>query len=199
LIVELGFAVRQFASPLGERTGTITHADESFTYRVIGPRSEAKPAMDTAVVAQLRIGTALAHGFYVALDGEAGGVTEAAGSAEMTSTGAHGSLDFQQTAVTMMSGLGVAGLRLRLGNLHVAGEAAGGFRTLSYSYQSKYLACEQTTTLTDTSPVLEARARAAWWVTPFITVGATAGKSLIDDAWMGGLFVGGHTRTFGGQ
>lgn len=198
IIIELGTAVRQFPSPLGERTGTVTHGEESFAYRVVGPGT-ANVAMDTAVVGTLRVGVGLRHGFYVAADGEAGGLTASQGSSEMTSSGVRGTPDFRQTHVVVLSGLGVLGVRARLGNLQLGAEAAGGLRTLTYSYQSNYLACEQTASFTTSMPVLEARARAALWVTPFISIGATAGKSVIDEAWVGGVYFNANSRAFGGN
>jgi len=198
LIIELGTAVRQFASPLGERAGTISHGDESFSYRVIGPSSGArKLPLDTAVVATLRVGVALRYGFYVAADAEVGALTDGTARAEMTSSGVRGTPAIEQTSVAVLSGLGVAGVRARLGSLNLGVEAAGGFRTLTYNYDSKYHACEETMSITTGMTVLEARARAAVWVSPFVTLGATAGKSLIDDSWVGGIYVGAHSRAFG--
>jgi hypothetical protein len=48
-------------------------------------------------------------------------------------------------------------------------------------------------------PVLEARARGSVWVTPFISVGATAGKSLVDEGTVAGMYMQWSTRAFGGR
>jgi hypothetical protein len=49
------------------------------------------------------------------------------------------------------------------------------------------------------SPLLEARARAALWLSPFLNLGVTAGASVIDrGAWMAGVNLGFVTQAFGG-
>jgi hypothetical protein len=195
--LELGTAMRRFASPLGERTGTVTHGMESFQYRVIAP--EARAALDTAVVAQLRLGVGLRHGLFVAVEGEVGGVTDGRSEAEMMSAGERGAPDISASSVVLVGGLAVVGARTRIGALDLGLEAAGGAHAVVYGYQSHYLACETTTSITEVMPALEARARAALWATPYISLGVTAGKSLIDSAWIGGVSLGLTSRAFGGR
>jgi hypothetical protein len=196
IVVELGTAVRQFASPLTERTGTIDHDGESFQYRVVSP---TRRALDTAVVAQMRVALALRHGFYAGLEFEAGALTDSSASAEMASTGESGRPNIEQTSVGVLGGQAVAGFRTRLGRASLGIEAAGGFRALTYNYESTYGDCETTTAVLAVGGMVEGRARASYWLSPFVTIGVTAGKSLTDDAWMGGIFLGAHTRAFGGH
>ena len=197
-ILELGTAVRQFAQPLRARSGSLSHDQESFSYRVVNPMAETDQ-LETAAVVSARVGVAIRHGFYVAGEAEFGAIAGAATHAEMTSEGDRGTPLIEQTSVTVTSALAVGGFRTRLGSLGVGVEAAGGFRLLSYNFSSQYHACETTMTLYETQEVLEARARAQYFVTPFVAVGATYGKSLIDDAWVGGIYIGGTTRAFGGN
>lgn len=71
---------------------------------------------------------------------------------------------------------------------------------MSYSFQSNYLACEQATSITAFAAIVEARARGELWLSPWLTAGVTLGTSVIEQrAWMGGLYLGVHTRAFGGE
>jgi hypothetical protein len=195
--VEVGTALRRFASPLGERTGTVTHGMESFQYRLIGPQARAE--LDTAVVGQLRLGVGLRHGLYLGVEGEAGGVTDGRSDAEMMTTGERGAPELAASHVLLFGGLAVVGARTRVGALDLGLEAAGGAHLVVYGYESHYLACETSTSIVEVMPALEARARAALWATPFVSLGVTAGKSLIDNAWMGGVSLGFSSRAFGGR
>ena len=194
--VEVGTAMRQFASPLGERNGTITHEEEAFSYRVVGPGAR-RP--DTAVVGQLRATVGWRYGLYLGAEGELGALTANNVAAEMTSDGMLGTPDIRQTSVIAYGSAAVAGIGKRLGPIELGVETAGGFRALSYNYSSSYLSCETTTTITAAMPVLEARARAAVWATPFVSVGASYGKSLVDEGTVGGLYMQWSTRAFGGR
>jgi len=197
LEIELGTAMRKFASPLGAHTGTVTHGAESFTYRTINPRSPS--ALDTAIVADMRVGVGLRHGLYVALEGELGGLVTGGADAEMMSTGERGTPELAASHAMLFGGLAVVGVRARLGALDLGVEAAGGVHALVYTYDSHYLACETSTSISQVMPALEARARANLWATPFLTIGVSAGKSVLDRAWVGGLSVGFSSRAFGGR
>lgn len=193
--LELGTAMRTFVSPLGERHGTLTHEEEAFSYRVVGPSDRP----DTAVVGQLRASVGWRYGLYAGAEGELGALTRNNVAAEMTSDGMRGTPDIRQTSVLAYGGLVVAGIGRRLGPVEVGVESAAGFRALAYQYSSAYLSCETTTSITTAMPVLEARARGSVWVTPFVSVGATFGKSLVDEGRVGGLYMQWSTRTFGGR
>ncbi|MGE3542743.1 MAG: hypothetical protein AB7L28_02390 [Kofleriaceae bacterium] len=140
----------------------------------------------------------LPRGFYVAAELDAGTLTSSHVTAEMTSSGLRGTPELSPSGIVVLGGAAVAGARTDLGRLVLGIEAAGGARALAYSYDSTYHACETTTSITDVVPTLEGRVRAAVWATPFISIGATAGKSILDESWIGGVFVGGTTRAFGG-
>jgi hypothetical protein len=117
----------------------------------------------------------------------------------MTTSGERGTPDIEQTSVSVMSALAVGGFGARFGRVGLGVEAAGGFRVLTYEYSSTYHACETTLTLFEAQEVLEARARAQYFLSPFAAVGVTYGKSLIDDAWVGGIYLGLTSRAYGGR
>lgn len=201
IIAEIGMTVRSFTNPLREGNGSVTHGDESFTYRVTGGGNQpAKPQHDTAVVATFRLGAGLPHGFYVAVEAELGGVAGVESDAAMLEKGARGTTPtLDRTSVSTVGAAGVFGLRGRTGHLDLAAEVAGGGRSVIYSYASTYGACEQTTSVNAQQGMAEARARAGYWFSPFGMIGVTAGKSLVDDSWMSGVYLSGQSRAFGGR
>lgn len=200
ILLELGVATRTFGSPLGEASGRLSHDDESFAYRVIGtPPGAATPATETAVVATARIGGGLRRGFYLAVDGELGGLTRTASRAEMATSGVFGAPSITPGANVVLGALGVAGVRGSTRRAALGVEAAGGLRAIGYQYESSYLTCVTTAMHWVTSPILEARARASYWLSPWVSVGATAGASVLErGAWMAGVHVGLVTQAFGG-
>jgi hypothetical protein len=199
VVVELGVAVQTFANPLGPQQRSFEHEGQDFTYRVVEPTGTRAAAPARAVVSTLRIGGGGAHGLYGAFEGELGGVVTEGPRAEMVSSGALGTPTVDQTSALAYGGLGVFGVRGGIGPLSLGVELAGGIRGVTYSYHSRYLSCEQTDTITALRGVVEARARAAYWLSPTWTVGVQAGSSLLDrDAWMTGLYFGAHSRSFAG-
>jgi len=199
LILEIGMVMREFASPLGARNGSVTHDDETFAFRVVEPTSSGGAApRDPAMAFALRLGVGLPSHLYLAVDGEFGVAGDDA-RATMLDSGVRGSPTIRPTSVTLLGGdvaLGIAG---RAGHLTLGAEVAGGGRTLMYNYASTYGACEQKTSILATTGVVEARVRGGWWFTPFAQLGMTAGKSLIDDSWMGGVFLNAQSHAFGGR
>jgi hypothetical protein len=99
----------------------------------------------------------------------------------------------------MVGALAVVGLRGRQGNIDMAAEVAAGGLLVSYNYHSQYHACEATESVVAGTGVAEARARAAYWFSPFGQIGVSLGKSLVDTGWMTGVFIGGHSRAWGGR
>jgi hypothetical protein len=199
IVVEGGAVVRQFGSLLDSQTGSVIHGSESFAYRVLAqPRSRP---VDTAVLSTLRAGIGLSHGVYTAVEVDLGGLAQPGRAAtEMMSSGSFGSPELQQERGFVVDSLGTIGVH---GATHAGGlgvELSGGMRAVSYSFQSNYHACEQTTTITAYAPIAEARARGELWLSPWLTAGVTVGTSVLEkNAWMGGVYVGVHTRSFGGD
>jgi hypothetical protein len=202
--LEVGTAVRTFASPLGESTGTVSHDAETFTYRAIGTPSRApdpsSSSSDSAVLLTIRGGIGLSHGFYVAAETELGGLVRNSSHVEMTSTGTFGAPTIEATGGSVIGGLVIAGVRGEVGSGSLGVEVAAGGRSIMYTYESHYLACRTGDSKYASSPVLEARVRATHWVSPFVNVGATAGASVIDrSSWVLGLHVGLVSRAYGNQ
>lgn len=200
MIIELGTGVRSFSSPLGTRNGTMTHEGTPFAYRVVSPTGP-ESSNDVAMTMNMRFGFGSRIGLYVAADLELGKLVSTAGAhPEMIGSGTFGSPSITQSNAFMVSGLGVLGLRGGSGKRSYGIEAAGGARVVGYEYESRYLACQTEETLTATQSVLELRARASTWLTPFVSAGAMVGASVIDKGdWMGGIYLGVHTHAYGGS
>jgi len=199
IVVEGGVIVRQFESLLDRQAGSVTHGTESFAYRVLTPPRTR--LLDTAVLSTLRAGVGLPYGLYAAAETDLGGLTRPAHVAtEMLSTGSFGSPDLQQERGFLVDSLAAIGVRGELHGGEIAIELAGGVRAASYSFESSYHGCLQATSVTAVAPIAEARVRGELWVSPWLTAGLTAGTSVIEPhAWMGGLYLGVHTRAFGGE
>lgn len=195
--LELGVATRTFASPLGAETGSVTHDMESFSYRVVGPASQPAARLENAVVGQVRLGAPLRYGFYLAGELEIGALTSSGVAAEMTSSGELGTPTLTSASTMLVGAVGVVGFGGRLGSVDLGLEVAGGGRALAYTYDSTYLACETTSTITAASAVLEGRARASVWISPRVTLSALAGRSALDDGMMAGLSLGFSNHAFG--
>jgi hypothetical protein len=186
---EVGTGLRGFASPLGERTDSVTHDDQRYTYRVIGPAARPGSARALAFMSHGRVGLGLSHGAFVAAEGELGALTSADAQPEMVS-GSHSAMpDIRSAGVTVTSGLGVVGWRLQVANLSLGVEAAAGFRAVTYHFDSSLRSCDTTTSITAWMPVVEGRASASYRVASEIALGATAGRSAIDDAWLAGVYI----------
>ena len=203
MFFELGSNVRQYTTGLGAQSGNVEHGAESFSYRVMMP-TESERARDVAVTTALRFGVGLPHHLYTGVEVELGGlVAPAAATAEMTSTGSFGAPSMSQSGGMVFGALGLAGLRGTTSRGSFAIEAAGGVRNTSYNFHSSYHLCEETTSVNDTRGVVEARARAELWLGPWFTAGATLGANVLSIGsggdWLAGIYLGLHTRAFGGS
>jgi hypothetical protein len=198
MFVELGTSVRQFGSGLGARSGSVAHGDERFAFRTV--MAEPIRAEDTAVMSVMRVGVGIGRGAYTAAELELGGLTSpAAATAEMMTSGAFGSPSLQQERGFAIGGLAVTGYRTTVGPTSIAVEGAAGVRTVQYHFASAYHDCAQTTSISETRGVVEARARAETWLGPWVSVGATVGTSVLARGdWMAGAYLGFHSRAFGG-
>jgi hypothetical protein len=197
IFFELGTSLQRFDTPLREGTGNVTHEGEDFSYRVVSPTTAGEIEQATAMVASLRVGVASRIGLYTAAELEVGGLVHDPTRMEMTSTGTFGSPDIEKSSAVAFGGLAVVGFQRGTKHLLLGAEVAGGFRGVSYQYDSHYLACEDTTSIVTARGVLEARARAAVFISPNFSIGAQLGSSLVDDrTWTGGVFLGGYTRSF---
>jgi hypothetical protein len=93
-----------------------------------------------------------------------------------------------------IQGGGVFGVEEPLGPFDVGAEAMVGGRSVRLATNINLLAPA------DTGWVVEARAHAALWLTPWITLGAEVGAGVIDRSeWVGAIMLGVHTRAYGGR
>jgi hypothetical protein len=199
LSIEGGVLVRQFGTLLDGQISSYHHGAEQFAYRVLGPGPGR--AIDTAVLSTLRATVGLPRGLYVAGEIDLGGLTHAApASTEMMNAGVLGTPNLRQDGGFIVDSLATVGLR---GATHAGGlgvEVSGGLRAVSYGFHSSYFDCTQPTSVMAYAPVAEARARGELWLSPWLTAGVTVGTSVIDARmWMGGVYLGVHTRAFGGN
>jgi len=199
IVIEGGVVVRQFGSLLDSQAGSVIHGNESFAYRVLA--QPQRRTLDTAVLSTLRAGVGLPHGFYTAVEVDLGGLAQPGrASTEMMTSGSFGSPDLQQQRGFVVDSVGTIGVH---GATHAGGlgvELSGGLRAVSYSFHSSYHDCERTTSIRAFAPIAEARVRGELWLSPWLTAGVTAGTSVIEQhSWMGGVYLGVHTRSFGGD
>lgn len=201
ITVEAGAMLRRFPSLLDGHMGSVTHGAETFAFRTVQSSSAPARALDTAVLSTMRVSAGMTSGLYGGLEVDLGGVTRpGATGTEMMSTGVFGSPDVQQSGGFIMDSVGLVGLRGRTGSGTLGVEVAGGLRAVSYDFHSSYHGCESMTGIMAFSPVAEARARGELWLSPWLTAGAMVGASVLErNAWMGGLYLGLHSRAFGGE
>jgi len=181
----IGTAMRSLPSALGTASGTIDHEGESFGYRASGAAH-----VERAAVVSIRVTTPIVPHIYLGGEVE-GGVFKSHTAVEMTESGLHGTPSINPSTLSATyAGLAVAGVGGNVGPFEVGAEAAGGVRLMSYSFDSSYGACNTEDSLHVAMPVLETRVRAAVEVYPDVTLGGTYGRSVIDRAWLGGIYIG---------
>jgi hypothetical protein len=198
IFIELGSSVRSFESGLADRSGSITHDTERFSYRVVMPASESQ--RDVAVMSTFRFGAGITKRMYAGVQGELGGLAApASANAEMTSTGTYGAPTVQQGAGLVLGVQGIAGYRVSGKRGSLALEGGGGVRAVRYTFDSSYHNCVTTTTIGSTRPVAEASVRGELWLNPWIAAGAVIGANALGaNDWQAGVFFGFHTRAFAG-
>jgi hypothetical protein len=176
--VELGTNVRR----IGDRLGVI---DVGHALRVVGPGSGAR---DVAVTTTAR-GTYLLGSVYLGLEAEIGGL---ASQAPPMTTG-----DGVTTTGVVSGGFGIVGYRGNAGRLRLGTELAAGVLNVGYSASS---AMGSSAGDFEAAPALELRARASYWIHPYVAVGVSAGTSLLDRGeYFGGLHLTFATHAFAGE
>ncbi len=200
IIIEGGAIVRRFGSLLDGQTGLVNHgAAGTFAYRATAVTG--RRALDTAVLSTVRVTFVLPHHLYTAVEVDAGGLTRPGGATtEMMTTGAAGTPALSQGGGLVVDGLAAVGARATFGLGALGAELAGGLRMVSYGFDSQYLSCATTTSVLARAAVAEARVRGELWLGPWIAAGVTVGTSVLEQrAWMGGVYLGIHTRAFNGE
>ena len=145
------------------------------------PSGPQRQPSDVAMTVNFRIAMNLAHGFYAGIDGELGGLTEAG-----VLTGV------APSSGVVVAGALVAGARTTIGPAAFALEGAVGGLAVIYGVDGA--------TIDSGRPLAELRGRAELWLDPWITGGAVVGTSVLESQdWMFGLYLGLHSRAFGGE
>jgi hypothetical protein len=133
-------------------------------------------AMTDAVTFSERLGFALPRRLYVAFEFELGNL-----------------IAFDDPTASpdiVLASTAALGLRGGLGPGAIALEVAGGALAQSYATDGRLRG----------EPLVEARARADLWITPWFSFGGTVGTSLLDrDLWTAGLHLGFHSHAYAGD
>lgn len=197
IVIEVGSNVRRFSSVAGGADGSVSHGDETFAYRIAMPARSLREETAVTMTARMALQS---HGLYAGFEGEIGGLASTAPvTAEMLSTGTYGSPVLDGSGATFLGIYGVAGVRGGTTRFALAAEMAGGLRDVEYRFDSTYHDCAQTSTIDVIHGVVEARARAEVWVYPWASLGAQVGTSVLEHGdWMAGVYVGLHSRAYGG-
>lgn len=141
------------------------------------PEAAATGGSDSSLSYTERFGVAVSRALYFGLEAEIGPTT--------TNESPPGGRTFGA------GGLAFAGLQGGTRLLKLGGEIAGGGRLVETALADERLTGEG---------VLEARARADLWLTPWVTIGGLVGTSLIAEGdWVAGISIGLHTYSYGGQ
>ena len=177
--------------PVGDLalSGAAAHADApSMSYAVVGSdRSATGGAFDLGVTA------ALGRHLYVGIDGSIGALE----SGPMSVSSATAELGVETRSLVYLAGAAVAGAQVDLGALQLRGEVGVGVRAVGATVETNHADCVLSDTHYDAAPLIRPRLSAQRWVTPWVSVGASAGTNLARRGETSfGLFVGGHLRAF---
>jgi|LNFM01.1.fsa_nt_gb hypothetical protein len=146
------------------------------------------PEPDLGLMLAWRVGVTYRQ-VYLAVEGEVGGVVRTDGIAArdlgtevLGQSPHHGHLEVVQ-------GVFIAGARATHGRSVFGVELAAGGRRVDYSFATREQHRDDRVWVTGDSKVVEARARAGYWLTPWISAGVSLGTSLHDQSWMGGFHI----------
>jgi hypothetical protein len=169
VFVEVGLNFRHFAP-----AGATAVAARSTTPTMTTPAAGS----DQALTFDERVGVAITHHLYTALDVELGNFE--------SSDDSH---DDRRSSV--IAALGQIGLRQGIGIGAIAAEIGGGGMAYSYSTDRASMRGEY---------LAEVRGRAHIWLGPSLSIGGMAGKSLLrKDEWVAGVYFGFHSYAYGGD
>jgi hypothetical protein len=126
---------------------------------------------------------------YLAVEGEVGGSVSTDGTAardlgmQVLGESPH------HSHLTVVQGVFIAGARATHGRSVFGVELAAGGRRVDYTFATLEQHGDELPWVSGDSKVVEARARAGYWLTPFLSAGVSLGSSLYDHSWMGGFHV----------
>lgn len=172
--------------------GTIHHDyGPDYNYRVVG-KDLGGDALAVGVKARI-----LGHrrGLYGGVEAGVAGV--AADEVDQMAA-SDGSAMFAPRVTMLFTTGAVVGVERGFGRISLGSELMAGVRGVTVSAESHRGACETIETDVAVRGVVEARVRADVWLTPWVTVGAYAGRDVFGSQSTAGLGLGGHLRAFDG-
>lgn len=174
-------------------SGTAEHTDAAMAYAVTG-----EPGSATGGAFDLQVTAALGRHLYAGVEGSIGGLDTGPMAAPTTSAAG---LAVDASSLVYLAGAAVAGAAVSFGDYQLRGEVGIGVRAVGLSVETRYAVdgedCVLGETLFDTAALIRPRLSAQRWVTPWVSVGASAGTNLASRGETSvGLFVGGHLRAF---
>lgn len=197
LSLDLGIVAHRFTERIDER-GTVKHFGMPYSYRVTGVPEDDRAF--TASALALRMTATLRGRWYGGAEEEFGDLgqtphfaTEAAQATALLPT-------MTTSGGLYMAVRGLFGAQAGVDRLSLAGELAGGVRMIVFDTRSRLMEDSQIDSVLQVRPVLEARVRANYWLSPWIAVGASFGTSIVDSGDVAiGVHVLAHSRTFAGR
>lgn len=177
--------------PVGSMSfaGSAEHSDApAMSYAVSGEEAAA-----TGGAFDLQITAGLGRHLYAGIEGSIGGLS----TGSMASPTTAESLLVSTRSLVYMAAAGVAGAAVSLGDYQLRGEVGVGVRAVSLSVETRHDECVLSSSLTDAAPLVRPRLSAQRWVSPWLSIGASAATNLAARGETSlGLFVGGHLRAF---
>ena len=198
LSLDLGLQMHRFSADRIDARSTVTHAGMPYSYRLT-----SVPEVDSTVVANalgLRMSATVRGKYYVGAEEELGALTRSPRIA-VEPLATSGMVPAMSTSAGLYMGArGLVGVQGSVDRVTLAGELDVGIRMIVFDTRSRVGADLQTDSILQTQPVLEGRVRASYWLSPWITVGATFGTSLVQRGDVAiGVDVAAHSRTFSGR
>jgi hypothetical protein len=189
--LEIGLVSRTFGNVASQGFGTMSLGGSTYSFEANGDGG-----MDHAQGLYGRAAIALGH-FYMGSDLEILKIDPAAMTVDQSSF--FGSVP----AITANGGTAV-GTNFMMGvgtkiddSLFLGAELVGGMRLVEYSFTAQMDGESSSARIWAISPVLEARANAAVWLSDSVNLNAFAGKSFLDDGKVMGIALGFAERAFG--
>ncbi|HEY4181647.1 MAG TPA: hypothetical protein VGM90_32610 [Kofleriaceae bacterium] len=195
MTIDLGFVSRTFSSLTSGGVGVAHHGGGSYMFKT-SPQDDG--ATDRAYGAQMRITSFVGTHFYMGGDLEIADVEAAATSIALLPGPTPEMPNISQSGAFLLGGdvmLGYAGRATD--RLELAAEMAAGVRTVGYSFDSTLGSDQSSSRVWGSSGMVEARARATYWVSPTMNVGAFVGHGFTDDGSVLGIAVGIASTPFG--
>ena len=176
-----------------EAGGTVHHSfGDDYNYRVVG-----RDLGGSALANGLKLRLVGHHrGLYLGVEGAVAHLGADRRTTQMATS--DGITAMTSSADTLVMGGAVLGIDRGYGRVSLGAELMGGARGVVVEAESDRGACQSTDTTVVGHAVVEGRVRADVWLTPWITVGAYAGKDVLDGQASAGLSLGGHLRAFDG-